>query len=72
MVNPKNFETKKVLDMMYESWITYSGQQNNQRKHPSREVYAEILNHAQIWKMTAEAVLEQVEQKDGGEIAGNQ
>ena len=65
-------ETERVIDVMYESWIKYSGQEKRQRKHPSREVYGEILKHAQLWNLTAEAVLEQVEQKDGGESVGNQ
>ncbi len=64
-------ETERVIDVMYESWIKYSSRENSRRKHPSREVYGEILKHAQLWNLTAEAVLEQVEQKDGGESAGN-
>lgn len=69
-------ETERVIDVMYESWIKYSGQEQNQnqRKHPSREVYGELLKHAQLWikhaqlwNLTAEAVLKQMEQTDGGQ-----
>ena len=66
-----NPEIERVIDAMYESWLEYSGRSDSQRRHPSREVYGEILKHAQLWNLTAEAVLEQVEQKDGGESAGN-
>jgi len=49
---------------MYESWIKYSGQEKRQRKHPSREVYGEILKHAQLWNLTA---MEAIKQISGGE-----
>ena len=66
MVKRVNPETERVIDVMYESWIKYSGQEDSQRKHPSREVYGEILKHAQLWNLTA---MEAIKQIGGGEDA---
>lgn len=46
-----NKEVESVIDIMYESWLEYSGKQDKKCQHPSRETYGELIKHAQLWNL---------------------
>ncbi len=45
----QNKELEHVIDIMYDSWLDYAGNKDKQNHHPSREVYGQIIKHAQLW-----------------------
>lgn len=52
-----NPEVERVLDIMYEDYISLSGRSGNKKKHPSRKEYGEIITHAKLWGIAAAEAL---------------
>jgi hypothetical protein len=51
-------EVERVIDMMYEDYIDYSGNKDKKRKHPSREEYGQIIKHAKLWNMASKQIID--------------
>ena len=60
-----NPEVERVIDEMYDSWLTCSGNKGKKRQHPSRQEYGEIITHAQIWALTVKEI--EKARQNGGE-----
>lgn len=56
-----NPEVERILDIMYEDYISLSGRTGKKKKHPSRKEYGDIITHAKLWGI---AVIEAEKQKE--------
>ena len=58
-------ERETIIDAMHKSYLEYSGRIGMKRNHPSREVYAAILEHAKLWNIA----VQELNKPNGGQDA---
>ena len=59
-------ESEKIIDLMYQGWLEYSGRTDKVRQHPSREEFGRIVGYVRVWGKAFKMLQEQAEEQAQG------
>ena len=60
-------ESERIMDLMYQGWLEYSGRTDKVRQHPSREEFGRIVAYVQAWGKAWNLLQEQKQAQGGAE-----